>query len=340
MGERERLSSWLDERGIAPGEDLHLEPIGDGHSNPTFALDRGERRLVLRRPPSGPVAPSAHDVLREAAWMTALAPFGVRVPEIVATCEDDAVLGVPFFVMERLDGCVPVDSLPAAIDNPRGRRELAFEYIDALVELHSVPIDAPAFERFRRPGSYVERQLRRFGDLWQKNRTREIAGMERIETWLLANKPRNDAVAVVHGDARIGNAIFTETEPVKLTGLFDWEMAAIGDPLADLGYMLGIWPEPEDPDDPLLVVGQLSRRPGFPARDELVARYAEVSERDVSAIRFYEVLALWKSIVLMEGNYARWRRGGIDNDFFATYEDGLPRIATRAEALWAEPVGG
>jgi len=339
MDDRERLGSWLDQQGIAPGEPIVLAPVGEGHSNPTFTLDRGDRTLVLRRRPAGNVHPSAHDVLREAAWMSALAPLGVRVPEIVAACDDDSVLGVDFFVMERLVGHVPVDSLPPVLDTPEQRRALAFEYVDALVELHAVPVDAPALERFRRPGSYLDRQLRRFAELWEKNRTREIPGMDRIEACLLANRPAEEGVAVVHGDARIGNAIFSETTPVRLVGLFDWEMAAVGDPLADLGYMLGIWPEAGEPEDPLLIVGRLSRRPGFPTRDELVDHYARRSGRDVSQIRFYEVLALWKAIVIMEGNYKRWLAGGIDNDFFATYEDGLAQIAARAEELCAEVVG-
>ena len=332
------LASWLDEQGVVPGEDLELTPIGDGHSNLTYELTRGGESFVLRRPPEGPVAPSAHNVLREAAWMTALGPLGVRVPEVIATCEDESVVGASFFVMEKIEGHVPVDSLPAAIDDPEGRRQLALEYIDALVELHAVDTDAPGVADFKRPGSYVDRQLERFAQIWERNKTREIDGMDRISDWLHKNRPEHADLAVVHGDARIGNAIFTETKPVQLSGLFDWELAAVGDPLADLGYMLGIWPEPDDDDDPLLVVGQLSRREGFPSRAELVARYAEQSGRATDDIRFYEVLALWKAIVIMEGNYGRWKRGGIDNDFFATYEDGLPQIAARAEQLGAEPV--
>lgn len=338
--DREKLRRWLDERGIAPGAELSLVAIGEGHSNPTFALDRGERQLVLRRPPSGQLAPSAHDVLREAAWISALGSLGARVPEVVSTCESHDVIGVPFFVMERIEGHVPVDSLPPAIDEPAARRAVALEYIDALVELHAVPVNSPGLDRFRRPGSYLDRQMQRFARLWERNRTREIEGMERLHAWLLANRPVDERVAVVHGDARIGNAIFTATEPVRLLALLDWEMAAIGDPLADLGYMLGIWPEAEEEDDPLLVVGQLSRRPGFPTRAELVDHYAAASGRDVKAIRFYEVLALWKAIVLMEGNYSRWLRGETDNDFLATYEHGLARISARAERLCAEAVTG
>jgi aminoglycoside phosphotransferase (APT) family kinase protein len=337
--EVDRLARWLDGRGISPGAELELSPIGDGHSNLTYALSRGDQRCILRRPPAGPVAPTAHDVLREAAWMSALGGLGVRVPNVLAACEDDAVIGAPFFIMERLDGHVPVDSLPAEIDNPADRRALAFEYIDALVELHAVDVDSPSLARFRRSGSYLNRQLDRFSQLWERNRTREIPGMDALFAWLGANRPENEDVAVVHGDARIGNAMFTADSPVRLVALFDWEMAAIGDPLADIGYMLGIWPEPGEEDDPLLVVGQLSRRPGFPTRAELIGRYAESSGRDLGQIRFYEVLALWKSIVLMEGNYARWRRGGIDNDFFATYEQGLPLIAARAGRIAAaEPI--
>jgi aminoglycoside phosphotransferase (APT) family kinase protein len=158
--------------------------------------------------------------------------------------------------------------------------------------------------------------------------------VDEVTTWLHEHRPAAGAEGVVHGDARPGNAVFLARDGgAELVGLLDWEMAAIGDPLADVGYLLATWAEPGDPDDPLLEVSRLTREPGFPTRAELAERYATRTGRAVGDLRFYEVLALWKAVIVMEGNYRRYVEGSADNPFFATYADGLPRIAARASAL-------
>ena len=206
--------------------------------------------------------------------------------------------------------------------------------MDALVDLHNQPIDTPELERFRRPGSYLDRQLTRFTDLWRRNQTRVIEDLDVVTDWLAVNRPTHSAEGVVHGDARPANAVFrARGDGVQLVGLLDWELAAIGDPLADVGYLLATWAEADDPDDPLLEVSRLTRKPGFPARAELASRYARRSGRAVVDLRFYEALALWKAVIVMEGNYRRYLDGTAPNPFFATYRDGLPLIAHRALEL-------
>jgi len=174
----EPLLAFLDSHGLGAGEP-EIEPIGDGHSNVTYALRRGDADLVVRRPPRGPLPPSAHDVLREARVLRALAGRA-PVPRVLAVCDDAGVIGAPFYVMERLAGEVLGDAVPAPLDGERERRRIGEQLVDALVTLHSVDWRAAGLEGFGRPDGYLERQLKRFGGLWERNRTRELPAVERV----------------------------------------------------------------------------------------------------------------------------------------------------------------
>jgi aminoglycoside phosphotransferase (APT) family kinase protein len=237
--------------------------------------------------------------------------------------------------MDLVDGFGPGDDLPREIDHPVGRRDLADTFVDALADLHDVPVDSPALDRFRRPGRYLERQTKRFTEMWERNRTRAMPALEAVGEWVARNLPAEEATGVVHGDARPGNAIFRiEGGSIEVAALLDWELAALGDPLADVGYLLATWAEPGDPDDdPLLEVSRWTRAPGFPTRTELAARYGERRGVPTEDLRFYEVLALWKAVIVMEGNYRRYVEGRADNPYFERYAEGLPRLAGRALQL-------
>jgi aminoglycoside phosphotransferase (APT) family kinase protein len=267
--------------------------------------------------------------------MQALGPLGVPVPAVLGGTDDKEPVGSAFFVMDLVEGFVPGDELPVEIDVPEGRRELANAFVDALADLHDVPIDGPALDRFRRPGRYLERQTKRFGEMWERNRTRPMPALDAVGEWVVRNLPATEELGVVHGDARPGNAIFAlSSDEVEVAALLDWELAALGDPLADVGYLLATWAEPGDPDDdPLLEVSRWTRAPGFPTRAELAARYADRRNTTTADLRFYEVLALWKAVIVMEGNYRRYVEGSADNPYFERYADGLPRLADRALAL-------
>ena len=290
---------------------------------------------MLRRAPHGPLAPSTHDVLREASWIRALRPAGIPVPVVVDGSDDVAVVGSPFFVMELIEGFVPSPgTIPADVDRPAGRRSIVEEFVDALVALHRVPTDLPDLARFRRAGSYVERQISRFSDLWEINRTRSLPDLELVTLWLREHVPASSRTAVVHGDARPGNAVFqARVDRAELVGLLDWEMAAIGDPLADVGYLLATWAEQDDPRDPLYDVSMWTRAPGYPTRAEIADRYAEQTGTSADDLRFYVALALWKAVILMEGNLRRYIEGRAQNPYFETYIEGLPPIADRARRL-------
>lgn len=319
---RRPLEAFLDEHGLGAGA-LEAEPIGDGHSNVTYLIRRGGDEWVLRRPPRPPLPPSAHDVLREAYLLRALEPTAVRVPKVLATCDDASLLGVPFYVMERVHGEVLAAELPAGLEPGR----IADELIDALVEVHATDWRAAGLEGFGKPSGYLERQVRRFTGLWEHNATREIRAVDEVTRWLAEHVPESGEATIVHGDYRLGNVMFTGD---RLSAIFDWELATIGDPLADVGYLLATYAQPGDPPSIVASLTTVTRSPGFPTREQLVERYEARSGRSMTAIPWYTTLALWKSAVFLEGSYKRRLAGMTDDPFFDRLKDGVPAIAERA----------
>jgi aminoglycoside phosphotransferase (APT) family kinase protein len=328
----EPLLDFLNDAGIA-GEEVSIVPVGDGHSNVTYLVERGTSEAIVRRPPRPPLPPSAHDVLREARLLTALADTPVRAPRVLATCPDESVIGAPFYVMERIHGHVITSEMPALLDTPRERARVASELIDGLVELHAVDWLAVGLEGFGRPTGYLERQLRRFVGLWEVNRTREVPEVERVGAWLAANMPESGPATIVHGDYRLGNVMFADEAPARLAAILDWEMATIGDPLADLGYMCTLWVEAGDESRGKFELTGVTRLEGFPTRSEIVTAYEERSGRSMRDIRWYMTLALWKSIVFMEGNYKRAIVGATDDPYLKAFGDGVIELARRAEEV-------
>ncbi len=210
------------------------------------------------------------------------------------------------------------------------------ELVDALVEIHAVDWQAAGLEGFGKPTGYLERQLRRFGGLWEHNRTREIEAVERVGGWLRDNLPDSPSATIVHGDFRLGNALFAAASPARLTAVLDWEMSTIGDPLADLGYLSVFWIDRDDPPLGMFEVSSVTRQEGFAARAELVARYEERSGRSMTEVRWYRAMALWKLIVFMEGNYKRALAGSTDDGFLKTFGEGIADLAERAEEATRE----
>jgi aminoglycoside phosphotransferase (APT) family kinase protein len=323
----EPLLEFLGHSGLEAPDELDASPIGDGHSNVTFELSTG---VVLRRPPRGPLPPSAHDVLREARLLKALEPTPVRAPRVLAVCDRESVIGAPFYVMERMEGVVVTDELPEPLDNPEQRARIADELIDSLVELHAVDWRAVGLEGFGKPSGYLERQLRRFIGLWEHNKTREIPAVEQVGNWLAANMPESPPATIVHGDYRLGNTMMAAEPPARLVAIFDWEMATIGDPLADLGYLMIHWIEAGDKAVGKFNLHSVTSLPGFPTRAELIARYEERSGRSMQALNWYVTLALWKAIVFMEGNYKRAVQGSTDDPFLKSFGEGVLELARRA----------
>jgi aminoglycoside phosphotransferase (APT) family kinase protein len=322
----EPLGDYLDALGIGSGP-ARIETIGEGHSNLTFLVEREGARVVVRRPPRGPLPPSAHDVAREARLLSALRPHGTPVPEVLGICEDDSVIGAPFYVMEWIDGHVLTEAMPAALV---GEAEaIAERLVDGLVELHAVDASAAGLAGFGRPDGYLERQLKRFGGLYETNATRPLPDLEAVADWLAANLPDSPPSTVVHGDYRIGNVMMAPS-PIRLAAILDWEMATIGDPLADLGYMTTMWSEPGDPPNAVSDLSSVTREAGFPPRDFLTARYAERTGRSVDALPWYQILATWKAAIFLEGSYGRFSAGTTADPYFGNLEAGVPALAALA----------
>jgi aminoglycoside phosphotransferase (APT) family kinase protein len=334
----DRVRAFLDEHGLGEG-DVAARRIGEGGgSNFTFLLERDTGPpLVLRRPPRPPLPPTAHDVVREARLQLALRDAGFRrLPTILAVCEDEGVLGVPFYVMTHLDGFVPTEELPPGLESESARRALGDDLVDALVEIHAADVATPGLASFIRPGSYNERQVRRFSQLWEINKTRELPRVDEVGSWLEGHIPEPLAPTVVHGDFRLGNTMVGLEDPTRILAVLDWEMGAIGDPRADVGYLLATYSEPCGPPNPL-GTSPVTALSGFPSRTELVERYAERSGRDVEPLGWFEALALWKAAVFCEAIYGRFVRGelGAEDARAARFEQGVPYLAEAAAAALA-----
>ena len=321
------LREFLGGAGLEASADLSATPFTEGHSNVTYALSTG---VVLRRPPRGPLPPSAHDVLREARLLGALQATAVRAPRVLAVCDDERVIGAPFYVMEEMRGRVITTEMPPALDNPEQRRQVAEELVAGLAELHAVDYSTLGLEGFGKPTGYLERQLRRFNGLWEHNRTREIPEFEQVSQWLAANMPESPPATIVHGDYRLGNTMFRVEAPARMVAIFDWEMATIGDPLADVGYMMMHWSQPDDPPSSKFNLQSVTVREGFPTRRELVAGYEWVSGRSVRELDWYVTLALWKAVAFMEGNYKRAISGSTDDPYLKAFGAGVIELAQRA----------
>jgi aminoglycoside phosphotransferase (APT) family kinase protein len=335
---REPLEAFMDEHGLGSGP-IEAERVGEGHSNVTFLVRRGDDSFVLRRPPRPPLPPSAHDVLREARVLTGV-QGRIRTPAVLGVCDDESILGVPFYVMERVYGTVITSEIPPAIDTPDEHARICDELIRALVELHAVDWRDAGLEGFGKPSGYLDRQLRRFNGLWEINKTRELPLVQEVGDWLAANKPESPEATIVHGDFRLGNTMFADEAPARLVAIFDWEMATIGDPLADLGYMTATWAERGEAEQSMFALTTVTRAEGFYLRDELVARYEELSGRSMSDLRWYQALAVWKAVVFMEGNYKRAVAGTTDDSYLLLFEEGVPRLAEAAHAITQAPPPG
>jgi aminoglycoside phosphotransferase (APT) family kinase protein len=321
----------LDERLPGTGP-LVLEPLPAGHSNLTLVVRRRDTddAWVLRSPPPGVHAPGAHDVLREARVLRALADSRARVPRVVLLDEAG-----PYYVMERAPGQVVRSDVPPFLRTAPARSRLAGELVDALVEIHAADV-APLIEgSLGRPGGYLDRQMHRWSGQWTTlgspaARSQAIVSTaRRLETWLRNHQPTTPEHTVVHGDYKLDNVVVDPSD-CSITAVLDWEMATVGDPLSDLGYLLFLTPwvgEAQLLDD---LTGDALSQPGSFTRDNVLDRYATSSGRDVSAVRWHEVLAGWKLACFLETSHRRWLRGESDDEWFATLDTGVPRLLHRA----------
>lgn len=306
-----------------------VERVGHGQSNVTLRLVlNGERAVILRRPPPGPLPPSAHDVLREHRVMQALQLSHVPVPRMLANCDNSAVIGAPFFVMESLDGDAIRFTLPTSLaDAARQtwRRSIGEQLVDALAALHTTDPASVGLADLGRPSGYLARQLKRWKGQLEFARVRPVDDLDWVTGWLEADVPAEEEASrgrIVHGDYKLDNVIFSHARPPRLLGVVDWEMATLGDPLADLGWLLAFWRQAGDAPPELKIIPRVTETSGFPTRRELAERYAAKTRQSLPEhLRFYVVLAMWKMAVVLEGHWARHVRGtaaGFDFGYLET----------------------
>lgn len=327
------LSRYLDTHLPGDNNGLQIERIGEGHSNLTFLVKRGDNsEFVLRRPPRGMILPSTHDMVREYAFLSALKDSTVPVARPILLCEDKTAIGAVFYLMEYLPGEVIIDKIPPQFDNPAGRAAIAEETVKTMAAMHKLDYAAVGLDKIGKPQGYMERQVRRRReqlDMTTPN-SRPLPMMEKVGDWLRDNIPDTHFYGIVHGDFRIGNMIFASDTP-RVIGVLDWETATIGDPLVDLGYLLSNWAELGDP--PLLdAVGvvNLTAVEGFPTRAEIIERYAELTKRKPAHLNFYTAFSIWKLAISLEGSYARHLASLADDPFFAGMKERVPAMAERA----------
>jgi aminoglycoside phosphotransferase (APT) family kinase protein len=320
--------------GLRLDADMQVSQFPGGHSNLTYLIRFGGAELVLRRPPLGPLPPRAHDMAREYRWLAALHPVFPLAPRPYLLCEDEAVLGCVFYVMERRRGLVVrnEESMPLA-GHPPLRRRVSEAVVDTLAELHRVDVTAPPLAALGKPIGFLDRQVRGWTERWERSKIEPLAVMDSMALWLAAHQPPDalDA-AIVHGDFKLDNLLLDPLDPSHVLAVLDWEMAALGDPLVDLGILLAYWTplESSGPEDALTMV---TGRDGYLTRDELIDRYAAASGRDLTDVAFYEAFALFKIAVVVQQIYVRFRNGQTADPRFASLGNRVRELATRAEQV-------
>src|SRR5579872_4175665 len=329
----DRLAEYLRGRLEGAEQGVELAQFPNGHSNLTYLLRAAGREYVLRRPPLGPVAPKAHDMVREYHVLRAVHPHFPPAPQAHLLCEDPAVLGAPFFIMERRRGVVMREEIPAAFgavaDYPR---RIGEAFLDTLVRLHAVDIGTPEIQSLGKPEGYVERQVRGWADRWARAKTEEVSELDGVVQWLAANMPPPLAPSLVHNDYKLDNVMLAADSPGRVEAVLDWEMTTLGDPLSDLGLTLCYWVWATAPEVQVAGIPALSARPGWFTRDELVERYARQTGRDVGHVGYYEVLGVFKLAVIVQQIYARFHRGQTNDERFRNFgvrAAALGRLAAR-----------
>jgi aminoglycoside phosphotransferase (APT) family kinase protein len=335
-----RLVEWLRAHlpgcGV-PGLDVANEPevaqFPGGHSNLTYLVRFGDVDIVVRRPPFGPVPPTAHDMAREFRWLSAMHGVFPLAPRPYLLCEDLDVIGAVFYAMERRRGIVVRTEEPPRLVSPAARRRVSEAMVDTLADLHAIDVRAPALSTLGKPAGFVERQVRGWSDRWHRSKTAPLPEMDALAEWLREHLPGDPATpSVVHGDFKLDNVMLDPDDAGRVVAVFDWEMSALGDPLVDIGILLAYW-SPTAPPEQHDALTTITNRPGYFTPREVVERYAERSGRDTSGIGYYEIFALFKIAVVIQQIYYRYVKGQTSDERFATFGARVQYLARHAADL-------
>ncbi|GGF29724.1 aminoglycoside phosphotransferase [Halobacillus andaensis] len=319
----------------AKGE-LKVRRFSAGYSNITYSIEVGDWKGVLRRPPFGEIPPRAHDMEREFKILEKIHPVFPLAPKPYVYSENPSLMDKHFYVMELKDGVVIDDQLPAHYEDIEGIRKIVSEaVVDSLVKLHSIDIYEHQLDDLGKPDGFLERQVKGWIKRYNRAKTHDYVGVEEVETWLLQQLPESPFPTLVHNDFKLNNMMFSKEQPGEVTGVFDWELSTIGDPLTDVGAALAYWTEPEDPDTGLTAV---TKEEGFLTRKQMLELYAERSGRDVSQINFYLVFSFYKIASILQQIYARWSSGELQDDRFANLDQGISNLMKKAEEARRHPI--
>jgi aminoglycoside phosphotransferase (APT) family kinase protein len=311
------VTAWLSSRVDGLGELREVRQYPGGASNLTYLLRFAGRELILRRPPAGQKARSAHDMQREYRVQSSLRPVYPYVPEMLAMCTDPDVLGSDFYVMQRVDGLILRGDLPDGMTlSAQEARELAFRTFDRLIELHEVDAEAAGLGDLGKGAGYVERQVRGWIERYGRARTDDVPAFTEVMAWLAANQPDDVRICVIHNDFRFDNVVL-DPATYDVIGVLDWEMATLGDPLMDLAGSIAYWTQADDDEMAQLMRKQPSHLPGMPTRQELVDYYCERSGLSAANWTFYEVFGQFRLAVIMQQIYYRYHAGQTHNPAFA-----------------------
>ncbi|MEH6581403.1 MAG: phosphotransferase family protein [Halioglobus sp.] len=327
------FATWL-ERQTGEIGDIEVQPLLGGGSCEMFTLDRNDERWVIRRAPLARVSDTAQNVVREYQVIEALTGSGVRVPELLASCDDPSVIGAEFYIMRYVDGEVIRRKLPAQyIASPETQPAIGEEMIDALIELHAFNWRGTAMETLAKPDNFLARQVQRWLAQLDTYRSRDLPGIDEVARWLEVNRPANGDLTVMHGDYKVDNAIYSKSLPPKIEALVDFEMTTVGDPLIDLAWCMIFWPE----EGNLIAIAAPGSEAGMSADycqapEVLIQRYADKTGRDMSHFQWYQAFAAWKLAIILEASYAKFLQGQSKNsnhEFFGFLVDQLLERASR-----------
>ena len=313
----EKLAAYLQQHLPDLSSDLVVKQFPSGHSNLTFFLQLGEREFVLRRPPFGANIKTAHDMGREYKILSHLHPVYSKAPQPLLYCDDESIIGAPFYVMERVRGIILRAKPPQELAlTPEVMRDLSLAFVDNLAAIHAVDYAAVGLGDLGKPQGYIARQVRGWTERYVNAKTDDIPDLERTAAWLAEHLPPESGAALIHNDYKYDNLVLNPND-LAIRAVLDWEMATIGDPLMDLGTSLGYWVERDDPEELRALAFGLTMLPGNLTRVEIVQRYAQTSGRNVSHIQFYYVYALFKIAVIVQQIYNRYKQGYSHDPRFA-----------------------